>query len=506
MALATVFSRAQNGLDAPEVRVEVHLANGLPGLSIVGLPQAAVRESKDRVRSAIQNSRFEFPTRRITVNLSPADLRKEGGRFDLPIAIGILAASGQLPESSLADLEFTAELSLTGALRPISGVLPVALAAASSGRSLIVANENADEAALAGRADVRAASHLLDVCAHLFSARQLPTVVSGSVAQSREHRDLRDVRGQPTAKRALEIAAAGGHGLLMIGPPGTGKSMLARRLPGILPPLTEDEAVETASIASISSGGFAARTWRKRPFRSPHHTASAVALVGGGRPPRPGEISLAHNGVLFLDELPEFSRHVLEVLREPLETGSITVSRAAHQAEFPTRFQLIAAMNPCPCGFLGDESGRCNCPPDVVGRYRARVSGPFMDRIDMHVEVGRPPPEVAVNNCAEVGEPSAAVAQRVIAARDLQINRQQVLNALLTPSQLDECCRLDEEARQLLKTATSRFALSMRGVHRILKLSRTIADLEGANICTERHVAEAISLRCADRSGTATIP
>ncbi|MGD8690170.1 MAG: YifB family Mg chelatase-like AAA ATPase, partial [Gammaproteobacteria bacterium] len=391
MALSRVLSRAQAGIEAPAVTVEVHLSNGLPSLSIVGLPEAAVREAKDRVRSALINSRFDFPARRITVNLAPADLPKEGGRFDLPIALGILAASGQIPDDPLERHEFVGELSLSGELRPVRGALPAAVKVRDAGRALLVAADNADEAALVSGARVHGAEHLLEVCAHLNGDTRLglhePTIKGGAAPAAG---DLRDVRGQHQARRALEIAAAGGHSLLFIGPPGTGKSMLASRLPGVLPPMTEEEALEAAAVASVS-GGFDPARWGQRPFRSPHHTASGVALVGGGTHPRPGEISLAHHGVMFLDELPEFDRKVLEVLREPLESGEITISRAARQASYPARFQLIAAMNPCPCGYLGDPGGRCRCTEDQVWRYRSRISGPLLDRLDLHVEVPRPP-------------------------------------------------------------------------------------------------------------------
>ena len=501
MSLAVVHSRAQIGMEAPPVTVEVHLANGLPSLSIVGLPETAVKESKDRVRAALQNARFEFPARRITINLAPADLPKEGGRFDLPIAIGILAASGQISLRDLDKYEFMGELALTGKLRPVLGALTVALQTCKTERALILPAANAPEAALAGGADIRAAKHLLEVTAHLNNenllARQEPEI---HAAGASDHPDLRDVKGQQRARRALEIAAAGGHSLLMIGPPGAGKTMLAARLPGILPRLSDGDALEAAAIQSLHKRFFPDQ-WKQRPFRAPHHTASAVALVGGGSHPRPGEISLAHHGVLFLDELPEFDRRVLEVLREPLESGAITISRAARQAEFPARFQLVAAMNPCPCGYHGDTSGRCRCTPEKVDSYRARLSGPLLDRIDMHVEVPAVPRKVLLDQAAPVGESSAAVQMRVEAARERQRQRGGCANAALNHQQIEESCRLDEQGRRLLEQAIDRLGLSARAYHRVLKVARTIADLAMEENIRSSHVAEAVQYRCLDRSG-----
>jgi len=500
MSLAVVHSRALAGIDAPPVTVEVHLSNGLPGLSIVGLPETEVKESRDRVRSALLTAKFEFPMRRITVNLAPADLPKEGGRFDLPIAIGILAASGQVPLNALRDVEFIGELALTGQLRGVRGSLTAALAARTARRALMLPTVNADEAVLADGACVYAATHLLDVTAHLHGAALLPIHRLALLPAEDIGPDLRDVRGQQSAKRALEIAAAGGHSLLLIGPPGTGKTMLASRLPGILPRMTDTEAIEAAAVQSVSHQGFSLARWKQRPFRAPHHTASGVALVGGGGNPLPGEISLAHHGVLFLDELPEFDRRVLEVLREPLESGSITISRAARQADFPARFQLVAAMNPCPCGYLGDASGRCRCTADQVRNYRARVSGPLLDRIDLHVEVPTVPNADLLGPSKEESEPSATVRKRVQAARERQLQRSGMANFRLGTKQIEQVCALDIENRQLLELAMQRLSLSARAAHRILKVARTVADLEGAELIGGIHLSEAIQYRCLDRS------
>jgi magnesium chelatase family protein len=619
MSLAVVHSRAQEGVAAPPVTVEVHLSGGLPGTSIVGLPEAAVKEARDRVRVAILNARLDYPARRVTVNLAPADLPKDGGRFDLPIALGILAASGHLPREALAQREFLGELALSGELRAVSGVLPALLRARAAGRQAVVPQANAAEASLLAAADVRVAENLLDVCAHLRGLLELPRATEvvaaaealvagrrpgaandGGLAAARRGRgcadgdgargdrwngeedgcadgsrcdgraggasksdeskgdeskgdgsggsesvgldrrggaaaagskrsvcsmesvgsavlavdtsagfvaatqsespDLADVRGQAQARRALEIAAAGGHHLLFVGPPGTGKTLLASRLPGILPPLSDDEALESCAVRSVAGQGIDLAGWRRRPFRAPHHTASAAALVGGGSLPRPGEISLAHHGVLFLDELTEFDRHVLDVLREPLETGRILISRAARQAEFPAAFQLVAAMNPCPCGYAGDSSGRCTCTPDQVQRYRARVSGPLLDRLDLQLEVPRLPlAELAATGLP--AETSAIVAARVAAARQRQLARAGRTNAQLQAHDVSRDCALDSRDRALLERAADALSLSARAYHRLLRVARTIADLAGAEQIVTAHLTEAIQYRRLDRRG-----
>lgn len=462
-------------------------------MNMVGLPEAAVRESRDRVRAAIRCAQFEFPQRAITINLAPADLPKDGGRFDLPIALGILAASGQVPLQALAQWEFLGELALTGELRAVDGVLPAALAAARAGRRLVVPVANGAEAALVQDLEVRTARTLLEVCAMLGGTRELPLAIAPAPVCS-QGPDMKDVRGQLHARRALEIAAAGGHHLLLVGPPGCGKTLLASRLPGLLPEAGEDEALETAAIASVSGRGLDPARWRERPYRSPHHTASAVALVGGGAEPRPGEISLAHHGILFLDELPEWDRRALEVLREPLESGVVTISRAARQSEFPARFQLVAAMNPCPCGWAGDVSGRCRCNPDAIRRYRGRISGPLLDRIDLHVEVPRLPPAQLRPDAPE-GESSADIRARVEAARALQEQRAGKPNARLGQAGTMAACRLRDGDQQLLERAVDALQLSARAMHRILRVARTIADLAGSERIATAHLTEALGYR-----------
>ncbi|WP_426415246.1 YifB family Mg chelatase-like AAA ATPase [Aestuariirhabdus sp. LZHN29] len=497
MSLSIVYTRARVGVDAPLVTVETHLSNGLPSLSIVGLPESSVKEAKDRVRSALLTSGFQFPTRRITINLAPADLPKEGGRYDLPIALGILAASDQLPGVNLTDYEFIGELALSGELRPCSGSLSAMMAAENAQRCIVIPAANASEGALLQSPRIACAKHLLTLCNTLVQGQPLGSCPPPATITTQEGPCLSDVVGQFQGRRALEVAASGGHSLLLYGPPGTGKTMLACRLPGILPPLARADALQVANLYSIASGHPLALG--QRPFRAPHHSASPAALVGGGGNPRPGEISLAHRGVLFLDELPEFERRVLEVLREPLESGEIVISRAARQVTFPAQFQLVAAMNPCPCGYLGDADRPCRCTTSQLARYRQKLSGPLLDRIDLQVEVSRLPPSSLAQLEAYGGESSSTVCHRVSATQQCQFDRQGCINAELENRRLIQVCGLGSAQIKLLERSIEQLGLSGRAYHRVLRMARTLADMEQTHKVTDSHIIEALGFRQLDR-------
>ena len=495
MNFAVTYSRAQQSIHAPLVTVEAHISPGLPQFSIVGLPETGIKESRDRVRSAIITSNFEFPYRRITINLGPADLPKEGARFDLATALAILSATQQIPPLS-EDYEFIGELALSGEIRGVSGILSAAIAAKKAKKILIIPEQNAAEAALVQDLSFYSAKHLLQVCAHFKRERLLTLHPTSTITGDlNTYPDIQDVKGQASAKRALLIAAAGGHNLLMSGPPGTGKTMLASRLPGILPPLSQDEALEIATLQSLKGIDLKVDTFYQRPFRTPHHTSSAVSLVGGGSNPKPGEISLAHQGVLFMDELPEFDRKVLEVLREPIESGKINIARAQQQVTYPAEFQLIAAMNPCPCGYLGSRIKSCRCSAQQIQRYRAKLSGPFLDRIDLYIEVADLPDTLLISSAPNNEDSSERLRSLVIKARTLQLARQGKLNKNLSGKEIEQHCALSMEQQIWLQNAFNQLQLSARALHRLLKVARTIADLETSPGIEMLHLTEALNLR-----------
>ncbi|MDT8429854.1 MAG: YifB family Mg chelatase-like AAA ATPase [Pseudomonadales bacterium] len=510
MSLSIIHTRANVGIEAPAVTVETHLSNGLPAVAIVGLPETAVRESRERVRSALLNAGFDFPARRITINLAPADLPKGGGRFDLAIALGILTASGQLPGEVLQRYEVLGELALSGELRPVSGIIPAVLAAKASGRVLIVPQANQQEAELIPDVSVYCAGDIRQVCAHFLHGRQMrrcqtrPPTVRVETASSAGP-DISEVKGQQHACRALQIAAAGRHNLLLIGPPGTGKTLLANCLPGLLPALTQEQALEAAVVRSVAGERIEAASWLQPPFRAPHHSSSNAALVGGARQARPGEITLAHQGVLFLDELTEFQRPVLDSLREPLEAGKITLGRAAYRLSYPASFQLLAAMNPCPCGFHGDPERACRCTAERIQRYLGKISGPLLDRIDLSLEVPRQPLSLSIlAEESEHGqehpvETSSTIRQRIIACRERQYARSGKLNRDLTGSELDRVCRLRAEDRRILEATVKHLRLSPRACYRLLRTARTVADYESCEQVRGVHLAEAVSYRMVDR-------
>ncbi len=499
MTIAITYSRASVGIESPPVTVETHISNGLPAFHIVGLPETVVKESKDRVRSAILNSNFEFPIRRITVNLAPADLPKYGGRYDLPIALGVLAASKQIPGNKLLPYEFAGELALSGELRPINGILPFALGTKKAERILILPKENAQEAALINDIMLLPATSLLEVCSYLLDKQKLNFYSQQHFEKAQfTYQDMSNIKGQHQAKRALEIAAAGQHSLLLIGPPGTGKTLLSNCLPGILPPLTETEAVELAAIQSVAGKKLDIENWRIRAFRAPHHSASSFALVGGGNPPRPGEISLAHNGVLFLDELPEFKRQTLESLREPLESGFISISRASAQVRYPAKFQLVAAMNPCPCGQYGNLEAECICSLEQIKKYQARISGPLLDRIDIQAELAQLPTTTLTNNTIKE-KASKEVSEKVLRARSIQMDRACKPNALLNIDEIKKFCTLLPLDEIYLQQAMEKKKISARSYFKILKIARTIADLEQIPSIERHHLQEAFFYRHLDR-------